>query len=272
MNVFWRRAELRLLCQRQGCEKVSLRGVRSLMALSIALGITLANPVIGRSQEISTKTIADVKTSVFPVVCGALNQGNEFRVVQMVATGFLINSRGDFMTAGHVSEDLQKFAAANNCFGAIFIAHAGDASDEMVNTRWFRIGSCQTNRQLDLAACSLTQNPFTGTGPRDRIAALKFDGLFQYADGTPVAFTGYPLQMGRPLTSKGSIAARYPRQLVVDKSAWPGASGSPVYTANGKVIGVVLQTGLGAGTGLTYAAPADTVMEFLGQMKIPFER
>ena len=59
---------------------------------------------------------------------------------------------------------------------------------------------------------------------------------------------------------------------MVDKSAWPGASGSPVYTANGKVIGLVTQAGLGVGSGLAYAVPSDTIIEFLGKAKIPFER
>ena len=238
----------------------------------LAIWIAQASPVPALSQEISTKTITDVKAAVFPVVCGALNQEDEFRVLQMVGSGFLINPRGDFLTAGHVTDDLNKYASANHCFGAIFLAVANEASRDLVTTRWFRISSCQTNHQLDLAACSLTQNPHKDASLRNRIATLHFDGLFQYADGTSVAFTGFPLEMGRPLTSKGSIAARYPQQLVVDKSAWPGASGSPVYTANGKVIGLVTQAGLGVGSGLAYAVPSDTIIEFLGKAKIPFER
>ena len=34
---------------------------------------------------------------------------------------------------------------------------------------------------------------------------------------------------------------RGPRELVVDKTTWPGASGSPIYLENGMVIGILLQ-------------------------------
>jgi S1-C subfamily serine protease len=234
--------------------------------------IFLAGAIPAISQEISTKTIADVKPAVFPVVCGDVNKANEFRVVQMVGTGFLINPAGGFLTAGHVAEELSKFASTNHCFGAIFIAFGSDASQDLVTTRWFRIVSCESDQQLDLAACAVTQNPFDDASLRNRIALLKFDDLFQYADGTPVAFTGFPLQMGRPLTSKGFIAARYPNQLLVDKPAWPGASGSPVYAANGKVIGILTQAGTGIGAGLAYAVPSDTIMGFLRKAKVAFQR
>jgi S1-C subfamily serine protease len=238
-----------------------------------ALAMLLAATAFpARAQEVSPKTIAKVKASVFPVVCGILGPESHFQVTQMVGTGFLVNSEGDFLTAGHVASELSKYAAANNCFRAIYIIFGGDASEDLVNTRWFRINSCQSDQQLDVAACSLTQNPFQDSSLRNRVGLLKFDDLFQYADGTPVAFTGYPLQMGRPLTSKGHIAALYPNQLIVDKAAWPGASGSPVYTAKGKVIGLLTQAGRGIGSGLAYAIPSDPIMEFFKKTNTPFTR
>jgi S1-C subfamily serine protease len=246
-------------------------GTRS-KGMLLATLISLASCWPARSQEVSTKTIARVKPSVFPVVCAALNPANAFRVIQMVGTGFLINRQGGFMTAGHVAEELSKFAAANNCFGAVFIAFGSDASEDRVNTRWFRISSCASDQQLDLAACSVTQNPFEDASLASRIAVLKLDELFHYEDGTAVAFTGYPLEMGRPLTSKGFIAARYPNQLLVDKAAWPGASGSPVYTAAGTVIGLLTKAGMGIGAGIAYAVPSDTMVDFLQKAKIKFEQ
>src|SRR6476469_4373276 len=70
------------------------------------------------AQDVLPKTIADVKRAVLPVVCGALDQKNQFRVVQIVASGFLVNARGDFVTAAHVVEDLSKVAAQQQCVGA----------------------------------------------------------------------------------------------------------------------------------------------------------
>ena len=238
----------------------------------MAVLIALASPLLAMPQGVSPATIARVKNSVVPVVCGRLDQRNEFHVVQSLATGFLINSQGNIVTAEHAASDLTKFSASNNYFGAIFVVAGGEASEDMVTTRWFRITTCQADPQRDLAACFLSENPMEDAELKSRIAPLKFTSPFRYSEGTPVAFTGYPLRMGRPLTSKGYIAARYPDQLIVDKSVWPGASGSPVYTAEGKVIGLILKTGLGLGTGLTYAAPADAIMNFLSKNEIAFEQ
>ena len=62
------------------------------------------------------------------------------------------------------------------------------------------------------------------------------------------------------------------KKLVIDKSAWPGASGSPVYDGDGKVIGLVIETGLAEGAGLTYSRPIDLITDFLTKEKITFQK
>ncbi len=237
----------------------------------LALLMALAHPMPGRSQEVSPQTIERVKRAVVPVTCGALDDQKQFRVVQMIATGFFISPSGAFLTAAHVSDDLDRYAAAHRCFGAIFVVMAGDPTEETVSTSYFPIQSCQTNHALDVAVCFPTGSPFQDQALRGHIVSLKLESVFHYTDGTPMAFTGYPLAMGRPLTSRGSIAALYPDQVVLDKGTWPGASGSPVYSASGSVLGIILQRGTDIATGLAYAAPSDAIMEFLNRQNVPFD-
>ena len=224
------------------------------------------------AQEVAPRTIATVKRAILPVTCGALDEKNQFRVVQIVGSGFLINQRGDFVTAAHVVEDLNELASQHRCFGSTYLTVEAPASDALVRTRWYRIKACRTNATLDLAVCFLTQNPFEDSELRGRLSALPFDSPFPYGDGTPIAFTGFPLEYARPVTSKGFIASLYPGEMIVDKNTWPGASGSPVYTAAGKVVGVVLKRGLGVAAGLAYARPSDAIMDFLTKENVEFTR
>lgn len=88
-----------------------------------------------------------------------------------------------------------------------------------------------------------------------------------------MAFTGFPLRSRRPVTSKGIIASYNARlqQVFIDKVAWPGASGSPLYVASGQVVGMVHKRGIGAVEGLAFARPAVLIRDFLAGHKIPME-
>ena len=130
------------------------------------------------AQEVSTKTIANVKRAILPVTCGALDDKNQFRVVQIVASGFLINERGDFLTAAHVADDLAKFASQNHCFGAIYLTVEAPVSEALVQTRWYRIRTCRTNPQLDVAVCFLTEKRHCET--RD-VLSSRLEGLVSLA-------------------------------------------------------------------------------------------
>lgn len=53
--------------------------------------------------------------------------------------------------------------------------------------------------------------------------------------------------------------------MLVDKNNWPGASGSPIYLEDGRVIGVLVQRGIGINdaAGLTLGRVSKLIVPFL---------
>src|SRR5438477_8602302 len=89
-------------------------------------------------------------------------------------------------------------------------------------------------------------------------------------DGTAVAFSGFPVNGLIPYTARANIAGYQaaeisPNQglqlriLVLDKPAWPGSSGGPVYGVDGRVMGMLLQSG----SGLAFARHGARLNEFV---------
>jgi S1-C subfamily serine protease len=60
-------------------------------------------------------------------------------------------------------------------------------------------------------------------------------------------------------------AAVHPKAttVILDKETWPGASGSPVYTVDGKVIGLITQRGQNEATGIAIAVDGRALSAFL---------
>ncbi len=95
--------------------------------------------------------------------------------------------------------------------------------------------------------------------------------------GSPVAIIGYPLGTDTPMEagSGSTFTARYTLGagtlskalsdvLQIDAFAGEGSSGSPVFNANGLVIGVVYGGARESGGRIVYAVPSDLVAELLG--------
>jgi V8-like Glu-specific endopeptidase len=120
----------------------------------------------------------------------------------------------------------------------------------------------------------LTENPFTSKRfpSQPNITTVSFDTT-EWHPGTPVAFTGFPLQYTIPVTSIGYIGALTGIEssgtggydYIIDKATWPGASGSPIFLSNGKVIGIIQKRGTNEASGLAYGRSAAIIVNFLSK-------
>jgi len=212
--------------------------------------------------------------SVVPVVCGYMDANNRFQLVGVNGSGFFIDRLGHFATAGHVIDDWKVMNNTRHaCSPAIYIPDHGWKTGEItIDVQSFAFTSCDRDTDLDLAVCQTIDNPFTSSrASHANIAPVEFDTETKPV-GTPVAFSGFPLESVSPLTAKGFVAgfthfgkAGTPLTVdyVIDKSAWPGASGSALYLDNGKVVGIMLAAGFDKGSGLAYAKSATVITAFL---------
>ncbi len=236
----------------------------------IFLAFTLA---AGRvPEDVSVKTVETVQKSVVPIMCMTPTATGEAEIKKVLGTGFLINREGHFLTAAHVVLGLP--SCGEGSFWAIYAPTVPWQTRERIKTRWFRFVTCRYNAATDVAVCKTGLNPFAEGKVNKNIQPIRFGTFKNHADGSPVAFSGFPLESIVPITSKGFIASYFAIEdwLVIDKPVWPGASGSPVYDTRGYVIGVMIKRGANDGTGLAFARPIDPILEFLRSEKLAFEK
>lgn len=223
-------------------------------------------------------TIAQIKQAVIPVVCVQLPRtggSSELTLVSVEGTAFFVSSDGTFATAGHVVRDLTARNRRAACEqAAIYVPEGGwqpNVTNFKVQYFFFSTINCTRDDSLDIAICRSPRNikEIMGTYP----PSVTLETSPQ-KDGTPAAFTGFPLQFVLPITSRGFIATYRdtrdetgPRELVIDKAAWPGASGSPIYLENGHVIGILLDRGVGEAVGIAFGRPASFIERLLAQRK-----
>src|ERR1700730_4139511 len=94
---------------------------------------------------------------------------------------------------------------------------------------------CIVDVVVDVAECKTIDNPWMDKELHTKPMSVEWEERTQ-PDGTAIAFTGFPLSAVIPYTSRANIVSYPPpakpgaTHLFLDKTAWPGASGSP-YTS-----------------------------------------
>jgi hypothetical protein len=210
------------------------------------------------AQTISVPSaIESARKTVAPVVCivrdAATGQGHVR--FQIIGTAFIVEPRGVFVTADHVFNEFLKAPYKDACMPAITFPVGGwKRAEQDVRYFSFDVAVCRVNEASDIAICRTTNDLSTEKTINYEVATVS---TVKPLDGTEIFFTGFPLQATDPISSVGSIAGYTADSgynvVLIDKNAWPGASGSPIYLADGKtVVGMLTRTGTGDAAGLSF--------------------
>ncbi len=243
------------------------------MALLFLLNAITAFPqsaAVTNSIELAKKTVA-------PIVCLVRDAatGTKMERFRIIGTASMVDQKGMFITADHVISDMLASPLEEACKPAITFPVGGWKRDQQ-NVKWFSFDSaaCRVNNTFDVAVCRTTEDLSKQREISFEVASVSAE---RPPDGTSVFFTGFPLQATDPITSIGAIAG-YPADeysyatVIVDKNAWPGASGSPIYLSDGKaVIGMLTKTGTGEAAGLSFGTAGERVSAILANAKAFWE-
>jgi hypothetical protein len=244
--------------------------------------VAVATPRRAPKQDSFVESIAAIKHSIAPVVCVQPHPTANWELFSTEGTAFFVSADG-FVTASHVIDGLTSQKRATPCPRfAVYIPESGVWNRELaagtsrIRFFLFKKEGCKQNVLLDVAYCVLGGGaPALPSGARMPVTPVGFEED-PPPDGTPVAFSGFPLSNVSPITAVGFIGgytkdAEGRQTIILDRTAWPGASGSPIYLQNGHVIGIVLSRGTGDAIGLAYgrARLQRFVEEFLPKANLP---
>ncbi len=208
-----------------------------------------------------TAVAETMKHSIAPLACVA-GTAKDARILGRRGTVFFISAAGEFMTAAHVLLDIQK--SDPPCpVTAIILPRNPRWDPRALNEpfEWFafKLDDCVMESDLDVAKCPLADNLSSQkVNLAFKIASVRFDWSIP-PDGTQLAFIGFPMNARDPMTLRANMAAYRPvwrnekvvAELLLDRGAWPGSSGSPVFRSDGRVIGMVIGAVTEEGTAIT---------------------
>jgi S1-C subfamily serine protease len=248
------------------------------LLVACALVATLVAPSgAGQADDFSAAAIVTVKRSVAPIECVRTAQEAATAGESVSGTAFFINRSGAFVTADHVIQKMNSLGA--RCAAALLLPAGGWNDAKAVSGARsvypFDAAACDEDYEDDVAACTLTLNPFATGSAKDDIAPVTFASTAP-TDGAQVAFTGFPQGYAWPVTGLGSVASSTPVNdlpaLTIDGLSWHGMSGCPVYARSGAVVGMLIGSEDGDDEGLSLARPAHIIVAMLRRAQLVFAR
>ena len=215
--------------------------------------------------------VANLKRSIVPVLCVRPHATSERFAPIVDGTAFFTTRSGEFLTAAHVVRDFSAGGQLQDCPMAVWFSR-GSSGPGHVGFEMFPVRRCVSDNDTDIARCA-TDDLSAVTDDKLRPVPVEFDGA-ERPDGSAIAVTGYPLSSLLPITSRGFIGAYATdalgnSEIALDRAAWPGGSGSPVYDSQGKVLGLVSQAGEGLASGISFARASSTIVRFLATHPLP---
>jgi hypothetical protein len=186
----------------------------------------------------------------------------------IVGTIFFVSVRGDFITADHTLQDTEPGHRLAGCEPNIWFSRPSKTPGMFTATTFpFLVKDCIRDSGGDMARCHTVADLSTAADGQFAPQPVVIDPR-QRDDGTAIAITGYPLGIPVPLSSRGYIGAyqldaRGPVDIAIDHTAWPGISGSPVYDSSGKVVGMLVQAGTEAASGISIARSGFALSQFM---------
>ena len=256
----------------------ALRACWLLMVAGVVAGL-----LPGRAQADLVQLLPRIKPSIVAVGTYQRTRNPAFR---FMGTGFVIGDGSLVVTNAHVVPDK---LASEQMETLVVVLPGGEHNGQLREV--LRLAG---DRAHDLAVLRLKEGVL--------LPALKLAGSEHVQEGVPVAFTGFPIGgvLGMiPVTHRGIVAAitpigipqasardlgsallrrlagEVPRVYQLDATAYPGNSGSPLFsTDSGEVIGVVnmvfvkstKESVLSAPSGISYAIPVLYLHRLLAEL------
>jgi hypothetical protein len=186
----------------------------------------------------------------------------------IVGTVFFVSSRGDFITADHTLSDTEAGGRLAGCEPYVWFTRPSKQPGMFTAVTFsFLVKDCIRDAEGDIARCR-TQADMSKIQQGEYAPQPVVIDSSQRDDGLAIAITGFPLGIPVPLSSRGYIAGyqmgeQGPIDIAIDHAAWPGGSGSPVYDSGGKVVGMLVQAGKGAASGIAIARSGFALSRFM---------
>jgi hypothetical protein len=246
-------------------------GVRRIpFAIAVIIpAICAAQAAVAQVEDPFIAAIRSMKHSVTAVMCQKPDPDHPDQSRRIiVGTIFFVSVRGDFITADHTLQDTEPGHRLAGCEPNIWFSRPSKTPGMFTATTFpFLVKDCIRDSGGDMARCHTVADLSTAADGQFAPQPVVIDPR-QRDDGTAIAITGYPLGIPVPLSSRGYIGAyqldaRGPVDIAIDHTAWPGISGSPVYDSSGKVVGMLVQAGTEAASGISIARSGFALSQFM---------